>query len=103
MIRDEIVDQISERLQIAPAVVEKVVAHQFKEVAKALTIYQSVEVSGFGTFLFLKKKALLTLKEMQAKALKRERGDDVPMWAQDLPALQQRINQLDRQICHSEK
>ena len=103
MIRDEIVTQISERLQLPTTIVEKVVAHQFKEVAKALTIYQSVEVSGFGTFLFLKNKAVLTLKEMQAKALKRERGEDVPLWAQDLPALQQRINQLDKQICRSEK
>lgn len=97
MIKSEIVAQIAERLQLPPSVVEKVVSHQFKEVARALSLHQSVEVSGFGTFLFLKKKAINTLNEMKQKALQKERGEEVPLWAQDLPSLLIRIQQLEQQ------
>lgn len=56
-LKDFLVKKIAKRMQISETVVDAVVMEQFKGVVKALQEYNSVELTGFGKFLFMDAKA----------------------------------------------
>lgn len=74
-IKDVIVRDIAQRLQIPKEKVDAVVINQFKEINRAMASgCNSVEMSGFGVFHYLPVKAKLYMKKIQqdindAKAL----------------------------------
>jgi len=50
---------MSINLVIPERTINEVITHQFDAATDALNMYKSVEISGFGKFLFNEKKALL--------------------------------------------
>lgn len=60
-VKDWLVKKMSLDMMIAESVIHRVVDHQVNGVRKALEVNDSVEMSGFGKFLFNKKKALRKL------------------------------------------
>ncbi len=50
---------------ISPEIMDKVISHQFENLHKAVVIHNSVEISGFGKFLFNKNKALRRLDDLE--------------------------------------
>jgi nucleoid DNA-binding protein len=70
-IKDFLVDLIAERMKLPKTLVNTVVVEQFSGIAKAMTTETSVEMSGFGVFYFLPKKAEKALEGLK----KIERGE----------------------------
>lgn len=60
-LRRDIVMKIVVETAIPEDVVNKIVEHQFKGVVKAIGTQSSVEMSGFGKFIFNHKKAYKTI------------------------------------------
>jgi hypothetical protein len=56
-VKDWLVKRLSLDMMISESVIHRVVDHQMNGVRKALETNKSVEVSGFGKFLFNQKKA----------------------------------------------
>ena len=54
---------MSVKLLIPEYTIEAIVAHQFQEALKAMVVNKSVEISGFGKFLFNEKRALKKLEK----------------------------------------
>jgi len=55
------------KMMVSEAVIEEVISHQFKSAQEAMKTpdIESVEISGFGKFLFNKKKALNTMEKFK--------------------------------------
>lgn len=56
-LKDDIINKVAGRTELNKEVVEAIVAHQFTSVLEKMTTEYSIELSGFGTFLFLPIKA----------------------------------------------
>lgn len=67
-LKDEIIERIAEKLQIPKGTVETVVMEQFRSISSRMSTDTSIEMTGFGVFHFLPKKAgrmLEALKEAE--------------------------------------
>jgi nucleoid DNA-binding protein len=56
-VKDWLIRKLAPKMQISEKTLEAVVNHQFQEANKALTRHKSLEISGWGRFLFNEKKA----------------------------------------------
>lgn len=65
--RDYLVRKLAVKLMVSEKVIDAVVVHQFSEANRALQTNDSIEISGFGKFLFNKKKAIKKLEKMYMK------------------------------------
>ena len=63
-VRDFLVRTLAPKLLLSEKVVDTVVAHQFIEANIALKDNHSIEISGFGKFLFNQKKAQKKMEKM---------------------------------------
>lgn len=63
-VKDFIIRKMAVKMMVSEALIEEVVNHQFKSAQEAMKTpdIESVEISGFGKFLFNKKKALNKLE-----------------------------------------
>ena len=59
--KEQLIKEIAKKLELEERIVEKIVSHQFDSATNALKKHNSVELSGFGKFLFNEKKALKKL------------------------------------------
>lgn len=64
-VKDVLIRTTAVRLAIPERIVESVVTHQFSSAATAMDTNKSVEISGFGKFMFNEKKAKLRLEKME--------------------------------------
>lgn len=62
--REYLVRTLAPKLLLSEKVIDQVVAHQFSEANVALRDNDSVEISGFGKFLFNQKKAKKKMEKM---------------------------------------
>lgn len=56
-LKDNIIKKVAEKTELSTAVVEAVITHQFTALIEKMSTEHSVEISGFGKFLFLPAKA----------------------------------------------
>lgn len=69
-LQDTLIKTTSIKLAISERIVEAVVNHQFSSANAAITdgTNSTVELSGFGKFIFSKKKAIKRLEKLEAVA-----------------------------------
>ena len=82
-IKDFIIRKMSIKMSLPEKVIETVINHQFQSATQALLDVKSVEISGFGKFLFNEKKAVTKMKTMllQKESLENTlASDDAPEW-----------------------
>ena len=65
--REYLVRTLAVKMMVSEKVIDAVVAHQFQEANTALLSNDTVEISGFGKFIFNKKKALKTMDVYYSK------------------------------------
>lgn len=63
--KDVLIRTTAVRLAIPERIVDAVVTHQFSSAATAMDTNKSVEISGFGKFLFNEKKAITRLEKFE--------------------------------------
>jgi pyridoxal/pyridoxine/pyridoxamine kinase len=67
--KDYLIRTLASKLMINEKTIDKVISHQFRSANDAMTCNNSVEISGFGKFVFNEKKAA---KKIQALIRKQE-------------------------------
>lgn len=65
--REYLARTLAVKMMVSEKVIDAVIAHQFQEANTALLSNDSVEISGFGKFIFNKKKALKTMDVYYSK------------------------------------
>lgn len=63
-IKEYIIRKMSIKMNTAEKIIETVVNHQFQSATLAFNDQKSVEISGFGKFLFNEKKAIKKMESM---------------------------------------
>jgi nucleoid DNA-binding protein len=63
-IKDFIIRKMSVKMNVPEALLESVINHEFQSALQAMTDCKSVEISGFGKFLFNDKKAVKKMEIM---------------------------------------
>lgn len=75
LVRDSIIDKVSERMKLPRDVVETVVVEQFRGLARAFKEYNSIEMTGFGTWHFLHVRAAAYINYMHKEIAKMKAGE----------------------------
>jgi len=63
-VKDYIIRKMSIKMKLTEKVIDNVVTHQFSSANEALVSNKSVEVSGFGKFVFNDKKAISKMAKL---------------------------------------
>ena len=66
-VKEYLVKMMSIKMNIPSATIDAIITHQFEEANKALLSNNSVEIAGFGKFLFKQKKAIKKLEKAFSK------------------------------------
>jgi nucleoid DNA-binding protein len=56
-LKENIIKKVAEKTEVEASIVESIITHQFASVVSRMSSEYSIEVSGFGKFLFLPAKA----------------------------------------------
>ena len=65
--REYIVRKLAVKMMLSEKLIDQVIVHQFNEANKALATNYSLEISGFGKFLFNHKKAVKRMETLLSK------------------------------------
>ena len=65
--REYLIRMLAPKLLLSEKVIDQVIVHQFNEANKALASNYSLEISGFGKFLFNHKKAVKRMETLLSK------------------------------------
>lgn len=76
-LKDFIVENIAQRMKMQEPVVSAIVSHQFKGITRALQKYKTVEMAGFGKWIFMEKRAVRFLDDMKEELENRRNGQAV--------------------------
>jgi nucleoid DNA-binding protein len=66
-VKDYLIRKMAVNLMVPEKTIEAVISHQFNEANVAMRTNDSVELSGFGKFLFNKKKAIKKMEKLLSK------------------------------------
>ena len=66
-VKDYLIRKMAVNLMVPEKTIEAVISHQFNEANVAMRTNDSVEISGFGKFLFNKKKAIKKMEKFLSK------------------------------------
>jgi nucleoid DNA-binding protein len=66
-VKEYLVKVMSIKMNIPSATIDAIITHQFEEANKAMLSNNSVEIAGFGKFLFKEKKATKKLEKAYSK------------------------------------
>lgn len=66
-VKEYLTKVMSLKMNIPSSTIDAIISHQFEEANKALVCNDSVEISGFGKFLFKRKKAIKKLEKAFSK------------------------------------
>lgn len=66
MNKDLLVRKLAVKLNIDETIVDKIITHQFQGAAQAMKVCNSVEISGFGKFVFNVKRAQRRINKKEA-------------------------------------
>lgn len=64
--KEQLIKEIAKKLELEERIVEKIISHQFDSAIKATHVHNSVEISGFGKFMFNKRRAYYKLESSLA-------------------------------------
>lgn len=65
--REYLVRTLAVKLMLSEKVIDSVIVHQFSEANAAMSSNDSIEISGFGKFLFNQKKAHKQMEKLLSK------------------------------------
>ena len=100
-VKDYIIKKTAIKLRISESIVEEVIADQFKSVVKAMDTHSSVEISGFGVFHLLPKRAKRYLEMLKKTQADLEAGREVENKYDlefDLETVKQEVIKLENKI-----
>ena len=66
-VKDYIIRKLSIKMKLTEKVIDNVVTHQFSSANEALVKNKSVEISGFGKFVFNDKKAISKMAKLHVQ------------------------------------
>lgn len=66
-VKDFLIRTLSIKMGINEDVIEPIVSHQFQSANEAMDLNKSVEISGFGKFIFNENKVLKKIKNLSDK------------------------------------
>lgn len=66
-VKEYLIRTLAIKLAINEKTIEAVVNHQFQSANEAMDLNHSIEISGFGKFMFNEKKALKKLAKLESK------------------------------------
>ena len=66
-IKDYLIRKMAVKMMVSEKTIEAVVNHQFQSAHEALAKHKSLEISGFGKFLFNTKKAQKLLEKLESQ------------------------------------
>ena len=76
-VKDFLIRKMSVKMLIPEFTLDAIVSHQFQSATQAMTSTKSVEISGFGKFIFNNKKAIKKMEKLLSqKALFERLMDD---------------------------
>ena len=99
LLKDFLIERVAEEMSMPKGLVETVVMHQFKGITKALQTCKSVEMTGFGKWVFLESKGHRQLAIWKDYLEKLRRGETIPVnipeeeMEKDIELLTKRLNQ----------
>ena len=94
MIKDKLISQVAEQMELPEELVAKVVAFQGEDAAKATHIHKEIEFSGFGKFLFSTPKAKRKIANMERKLEEgKVKEEDMERYLLHLESLKSKINE----------
>ena len=94
MIKDKLISQVAEQMELPEELVAKVVAFQGEDAAKATHIHNEIEFSGFGKFLFSTPKAKRKIANMERKLEEgKVKEEDMERYLLHLESLKSKINE----------
>lgn len=95
-LKNHLIKKIAIKMRISESIVETVINDQFKGVAKAMLTQDSVEITGFGKFMFLPIKANRLRITLQDALDRKEAGEEVANVLKDIPTLKEDIAYLTK-------
>lgn len=66
-VKEYLIRTLAVKLAVNEKTIEAVVNHQFQSANEAMDLNHSIEISGFGKFMFNEKKALKKLAKLESK------------------------------------
>lgn len=67
LIKEELIQKLANKFQIEETIVSKIITHQFDGANNATLSNKSVEISGFGKFLFNEGRALRQMEKYNSQ------------------------------------
>lgn len=99
LLKDHLISGVAKRMQMSEQVVEAVVMHQFKGIVKAFQTCHSVEMTGFGKFLFQPLKANKVLKALETEvAYRKEHGVEWHKYQERLEVIESDIEKIKNHL-----
>lgn len=92
-LKDYLIEHVAEEMSMPVNVVEAVVMDQFRGITKALQTCNSVEMTGFGKWVFLDKRARKVLSALEEMSSKMEQGSEKDNLNRDIELLKKKVNQ----------
>lgn len=94
-VKDYIIRTMAVKMMVSEKILEAVVNHQFNSANDAMKLHNSVEISGFGKFIFNYKKALKKMEKMLSqKRLFESRLEDVSLSEKKRATEQVKLNNV---------
>jgi hypothetical protein len=97
-LKNHLIKKIAIKMRISESIIENVINDQFKGISKAMLTEDSVEITGFGKFIFLPIKANKMRSILQEALDKKENGEEVVNILKDIPTLKEDIAYLTKRI-----
>lgn len=72
-VKDWLIRKLAPKIRLTEKTIEAVINHQFQSANEALPNNKTIEISGFGKFIFNDKKALKKMSTLQAMKIALER------------------------------
>lgn len=66
-VKDFLIRRLAPKMMLSEKTIEAVVHHQFQEANQALSKHKSLEISGFGKFIFNEKKAIKQMAKFESQ------------------------------------
>lgn len=96
-LRDWLIKRIALQKNIPSSVIEAIVSHQFDAANAAIHIHKSLEISGFGRFVFSDAKANYQLKRnAEATAVLSKKLESFDLESKDAMAISEKIDSIAR-------
>lgn len=98
-LKESLIKKLSQQLNIPESTIDLVISDQFTEAFRATSNFNSIELSGFGKFVFHQKKAAAQMNKYQAQKTMLETAL-IRCAPEDKRNLTMRLNTTNKNIDH---